>query len=42
MEDELPVGEVQKNQRIVSGVESQIIGVGSALRKTAFALGVVE
>ena len=42
MEDEVPGGEVKKNQRIVSGVESQISGVGSALRRTMFAHSVAE
>ena len=42
MEDEVPKGEVRKNQRFFSGVESETTGVGSALRRTVFAHGVVE
>ena len=42
MEDEVPQGEVEKNQKIASDVESQITGVESVLRRTVSAHGVVE
>ena len=42
MEDEVQQGEVQKNQKVVSGVESQITEVGSAHKRRVFVRGVVE
>ena len=39
--DEVLVGGVRKNQRIVSDAGKQISGVESVLRRTVFARGVV-
>ena len=42
MEDEVQQGEVQKNQKGVSDVESQITGVGSVHKRRVFVRGAVE
>ena len=42
MEDEVQQGEVQKNQKGVLGVESQITGVGSVHKRRVFVRGAVE
>ena len=42
MEDEVQQGEVLKKQKVVSGVESQTIGVGSVHKRRVFVRGVVE
>ena len=42
MEDEVQQEEVRKNQKGVSGVESQIIGVGSVHKRRVFERGAVE